>query len=78
MKKNGTFIECGAFDGEWISNTLGLEKNLDWSGVLIEADPNNFKNMLAKNRKAWMVPACLSLKKTPHLVNIYLQSLITN
>lgn len=38
--KNGFYIEAGANDGIRQSNTLFLEKNLDWKGILIEP---NFK-----------------------------------
>jgi hypothetical protein len=34
-KKNGFFIEAGAFDGELFSNTLYLEKMRDWTGILV-------------------------------------------
>ena len=34
-KRNGFFIEAGAFDGELFSNTLHLEKNRGWTGVLV-------------------------------------------
>ncbi|RXG58481.1 Protein Star [Armadillidium vulgare] len=34
LVKNGTFIEAGAFDGETFSNTLNLEKEFGWSGLL--------------------------------------------
>ena len=71
MKKNGTFIECGALDGEWYSNTLGLERDYGWNGVLIEADPSNFKALLGRNRKSLMVPACLSMKNKPQLVRMF-------
>ena len=40
-QKNGFFVECGAFDGETRSNTLILEEELEWNGILIEADPVN-------------------------------------
>ena len=33
------FIECGALDGETRSNSLFLEMQNDWRGILIEADP---------------------------------------
>ena len=37
--KNGFYIEVGAHDGQYQSNTIDLEKNLNWNGLLIE--PNN-------------------------------------
>lgn len=65
MQEKGFFIECGALDGEIRSNTLFMEQNLGWEGVLIEADPENFEKVKHKNRKAWAVPACLSTLSTP-------------
>ncbi|XP_011259093.2 uncharacterized protein LOC105253039 isoform X3 [Camponotus floridanus] len=64
-KKNGFFIECGAYDGETRSNTLFLERFKGWSGLLIEADPINFTKMLQKNRRAYLSPTCLSVIKSP-------------
>ena len=45
----GTFIEIGALDGNWLSNTWLLENDLSWSGLLIEACPTNFA-ALTRNR----------------------------
>ncbi|KAG7189632.1 hypothetical protein KM043_017312 [Ampulex compressa] len=64
-KKNGFFIECGAYDGETRSNTLVFERFYGWSGLLIEADPLNFSKMLQKNRKAYLSPTCLSIQPRP-------------
>jgi FkbM family methyltransferase len=55
-KKNGYFIDIGAFNGIDFSNTYCLEKELDWQGVCVEAAKNSF-NSLIKNRK------CLCLNK---------------
>ena len=33
-RTNGFFVEIGAFDGETASNTLYLEKNRGWDGLL--------------------------------------------
>jgi FkbM family methyltransferase len=49
-KKNGFYLECGAFDGVIDSNTLFFNKYLGWSGVNIEPLPNIFLE-LQKNRK---------------------------
>lgn len=68
-KKNGFFIECGAYDGEVRSNTLYLERFNGWSGLLIEADPINFTKMLQKNRRAYLSPTCLSVTKRPTLAS---------
>ncbi|KAL6430312.1 hypothetical protein ACFW04_007787 [Cataglyphis niger] len=68
-KKNGFFIECGAYDGETRSNTLFLERFNGWSGLLIEADPINFTKMLRKNRRAYLSPTCLSVVKSPTLAS---------
>jgi len=67
-KRKGFFIECGALDGEIRSNTLFMEQNLGWEGILIEGDPQNFKSVLKKHRKAWAVPACLSTQPNPMVV----------
>lgn len=47
--KNGIYLEMGAMDGKLYSNTLFLEENLNWTGILIEPHPNNY-NKLQKNR----------------------------
>jgi len=36
-KKNGYFLDIGAYDGVQWSNTYCLEKELNWSGLLVEA-----------------------------------------
>lgn len=67
-KRKGFFIECGALDGEIRSNTLYMERELEWEGILIEADPENYKKVVEKHRKAWTVPACLSTSTSPQPV----------
>lgn len=46
---NGTFVEFGARDGIQHSNTLLLERQLGWRGVLVEADENEYRS-LQQNR----------------------------
>lgn len=58
-KKNGYFLDVGAYDGIKYSNSLLLEKDFDWSGLLIEAHPDNF-DTLKNNRKNTLVPYAVS------------------
>lgn len=53
-----------------MSNTLYMEALLDWSGILIEADPKSYAALLGKKRKAWSLPVCLSTKPYPTRVKI--------
>jgi FkbM family methyltransferase len=48
-KQNGYFVEVGASDGITLSNTYLLEKDFDWKGICVEANPTKFKQ-LCKNR----------------------------
>lgn len=47
--RGGTFLELGAHNGVLFSNTKFFEDALGWSGVLIEANPNAF-SQLVKSR----------------------------
>lgn len=70
---NGFFIECGALDGEFLSNTLYMERSLNWTGILIEADQKAFSQLAGRNRKAYSLPVCLSTK--PYPVEVYNSSI---
>ena len=61
-KQNGFFIEAGAYDGETYSNSLRFELHLNWTGVLVEPNPDNFDSLLTKNRRAYAIKTCLSPK----------------
>ena len=59
FKKHGFFVDVGAFDGVYLSNSYCFEQ-LGWSGVCIEPLPEYF-NLCVKNRigsKCYQV-ACL-------------------
>ena len=47
--KNGTFVEVGAHDGLYQSNTKLFEEVYGWTGILIEPSPILFSH-LCKNR----------------------------
>lgn len=59
-KRGGFFIEIGGYDGETNSNTLLLEKDRGWEGLLVEANPYLYKQMLQKDRTCHMINCCIS------------------
>ena len=65
---NGFFIEAGAYDGVKFSNSLLFEMRHNWSGLLVEPNPDAFQNLTEKRRKAWTLPHCFSTKTTPEAV----------
>lgn len=67
-KRDGFFIECGALDGESISNTLLFEIQFGWQGLLIEAIPEAFAKLRNKNRRAYSINAALSKKAYPTII----------
>ena len=48
-KRDGYYVEAGAFDGLTHSNTLTLERCFGWSGLLIEGNPE-FATLAKRNR----------------------------
>lgn len=62
----GFFVEAGALDGEYLSNTMWLEQNRGWTGILVEPDTANFKKVKQKQRKTWISKTCLGLEKYPY------------
>jgi len=70
LQRNGFFIECGAADGEYLSNSLLLEKEFGWTGLLVEASPALAQPLRDKHRKAWTSSACLSTKPYPQMVGL--------
>ena len=49
--KNKYFVEFGAWDGEFLSNTYNLYKNYNWSGCYIEGDKKKFKDLTKRYDK---------------------------
>jgi FkbM family methyltransferase len=56
-KKDGYFIDIGAYDGITISNTFALEK-IGWKGVCVEPVPEIY-DILKKNRKCECINAAI-------------------
>ncbi|KAK7084815.1 hypothetical protein SK128_005770 [Halocaridina rubra] len=68
-KRNGFFIEVGAIDGEFLSNSLYFERELGWTGLLIEPNHDTFEDLMKKGRKAYKVNAALSGVQSPsHII----------
>jgi len=61
-KKNGFFIEAGAWDGEDLSNTIFMETQMDWTGLLVEPNNGVYQKLLGKKRNAHSINSCLSIK----------------
>ena len=59
-KRDGFFVEIGGYDGEKFSNTLYLEKERGWDGLLVEANPYTYNILKGRDRKCWFVNACVS------------------
>lgn len=57
-KRNGFFIDIGAYDGINLSNTYILEKRYGWEGICIEANPSLFQK-LKKVRSSKSLNICL-------------------
>jgi len=63
-KTGGVFVESGAHDGESMSNSLLLETEFGWRGLLVEPSQQLFPQIRGRGRRAWALQACLS--HTPH------------
>lgn len=61
-KRNGYFLDIGAYDGVYFSNSLTLEKSLGWEGICIEPNPLVY-GQLKSNRTCTCLNYCVSDKK---------------
>ena len=62
FKRNGVFIEFGAYDGVIFSNTHLLEKQFGWTGILIDPIPNHYESMKL-NRKCKLIHGAITAEK---------------
>lgn len=58
-RREGVFLDIGAYDGITGSNTYFFERNLEWTGVCFEPSPGQFQRLI-QNRTARCINACLS------------------
>nr|XP_027229219.1 uncharacterized protein LOC113820964 [Penaeus vannamei] len=65
QQRGGFFVEAGALDGQFISNTLWLEKERGWTGLLIEPDALSFRHLQWRRRRAWISHSCIAPGQHP-------------
>lgn len=49
-KEGGTFLEIGAFDAKFISNTFLLEKNFNWRGISVDIEKSAQDSFVSNGR----------------------------
>jgi hypothetical protein len=54
-KKNGTFLEIGAFEAEFISNTYLLESEFGWKGISVDFEESAEKSFRKKGRESHFI-----------------------
>lgn len=57
-KRNGVFVDIGAYDGVEYSNSFFMEKELGWKGICIEPNPIVFERLQA-NRNCICLNCCV-------------------
>ncbi len=60
-KRNGVFVDIGAYDGITLSNSYFFEQTLGWTGICVEPIPATFEK-LKSIRKALCIQGCISDK----------------
>jgi FkbM family methyltransferase len=69
-KRNGIFVEVGAFDGIQHSNTYLLEKEFGWSGILVEPNPDCLASLRKHRSAAISAKAISSERRTMSFVSV--------
>jgi hypothetical protein len=57
-KRGGWFLDLAASNGEFLNNTVVLERELGWTGLAIEPNPVSFE-LLKKNRTCQTCDICI-------------------
>ena len=73
----GFFIEAGAADGEYLSNSLFFEMKYSWTGLLVEPNPNLLSQLYKKYRKAYILPHCLSTEPEVQIVTFDISDVLS-
>jgi FkbM family methyltransferase len=68
--KEGFYFECGATDGFILSNTAILERDFNWTGILVEANTHLYDQLKQNRPNNICVNACISdREKTVKFLN---------
>ncbi|XP_019878757.1 protein Star [Aethina tumida] len=71
-KRNGVFVEAGAYGDGKTSKTDWLERKLNWRGLLIQSDPRHYFSLRRHNRvRSQAIHACLSPIPYPKEVTLH-------
>ncbi|KAJ8967944.1 hypothetical protein NQ314_002560 [Rhamnusium bicolor] len=71
-KRDGIFVEAGAYSDGKTSKTEWLEEKLNWRGLLIQPDPRHYFSLRRHNRvRSQAVHACLSPMPYPKEVTLH-------
>ena len=68
FQNSGFFVECGAGDGELFSNSLYFEVRHNWTGLLVEDNPDWLEKLRTTKRNVWILPHCLSKSDKVELI----------
>ncbi len=78
LMNNGTFVEVGAYDGEYVSNTSFLA-DLGWHGHYIEPVPEYFRKCQNRHKKNINTQVYnLAMGETTALVNINISGVLSS
>lgn len=50
FKKEGFFVDIGAYDGVQLSNSYAMEKDFDWTGICVEPNPSLYDTLKANRQ----------------------------
>jgi hypothetical protein len=68
--EKGFYVDVWAGNGETNSNTLFMEKDRHWNGLLIEPNPIQYRKLVGKRRQGYVLQACVSPTTRPSVLNL--------
>ncbi len=62
-KRNGIFLDIGAYDGVTLSNTHFFEKEMGWTGICIEPNRDMFAKLVENRPKSKCLNLCIGFNE---------------